>query len=76
MKTKFACNLLKAMVALAIGMLSSATAFCQDDPGPNPDGTTPAVPMDDNMHIILIAAGIMFAFFVLRRLRAQHSIKH
>lgn len=55
---------LKTYIAVLVMFLSSNYCFSQD-PGGNPDGPPPAVPLDDYMHLIIIGAGLVFAAVVL-----------
>ena len=41
---------------------------CGPDPGDSPDGNVPAIPFDDYLLPILLIAGIILAFFVIKRI--------
>ena len=59
---------LRQVIAL-MGMLLLTTAIFSQDPGGNPDGPPPAVPFDDYMNLIIVAAGIIFAGYLLYKKR-------
>lgn len=62
----------KARVAtlIAVLLLASIKGFSQD-PGDSPDGPPPAVPFDDYLLPILLVAGILIAFYTLRKMRSR-----
>ena len=59
---------LKAVLILLITVLPATAGFSQD-PGGNPDGPPPAVPFDDYMNLIIVAAGVIMAIFILYKRR-------
>ena len=63
----------KSICLLVALFLVSLQGFSQLDPGDNPDGPPPAVPLDDYLHLIIIAAGAILAFFVLRRIGSKKT---
>jgi hypothetical protein len=67
-----ALKLFKPLLLIAFFMLASTVGFSQD-PGDNPDGPPPAVPIEDYMHLIIIAAGVIFALFKLKRLQSTKA---
>lgn len=58
----------RAFFFLMVMLLLTKTGYSQD-PGGGPDGPPPAVPFEDYAHLILLAVGFIFSFFVMRRLR-------
>jgi hypothetical protein len=54
-------------------MLLLTKAGFSQDPGDNPDGPPPAVPFEDYMHLILLAAGAIFALFTIKKLQRKHA---
>ncbi len=68
-----ATKILKSTKAsvMAMGMLILSLPGFSQDPGGNPDGPPPAVPFEDYMHLILLAAGAVFALLVIKRLRTK-----
>lgn len=55
-------------------LLISVKGFSQD-PGDTPDGPPPAVPLDDYLLPILLAAGAILVFFVFRRMN-RNKVSH
>ena len=60
------------LFSVALMLLVSNAGFSQD-PGGNPDGPPPAVPFSDYMHILLIIAGAIFSFWVIKRLKRKEA---
>lgn len=59
---------------VALMLLLSSKGFSQD-PGGNPDGPPPAVPLNDYyLEIMLIAVGAVLAFFVFRKMQRKQAI--
>ena len=55
-------------------LLLSSKGFSQD-PGGNPDGPPPAVPLNDYyLEIMLFAVGAVLAFFVFRKMQRKQAI--
>ena len=65
-------QVLKPVVMLLVMVLLSNAGFSQD-PGDNPDGPPPAVPFEDYMHLILIAAGAIFALYTVKKLKKKQA---
>ena len=63
---------LRPVIMLVCMLLLTKLGFSQD-PGDNPDGPPPAVPFEDYMHLILLAAGALFALFTIKRLQRKHA---
>ncbi len=66
MKKSFVSTCLPLLMLLAFFMLSPVLAFSQGPGGPG-DGppTGDAVPFDDNMNLLFLAVGIVFAGVVV-----------
>ena len=62
----------RPLIILAVFLMLSIAGFSQD-PGDNPDGPPPAVPFEDYMHLIIIAAGAIFAFFTIKKLQRKQA---
>ena len=71
-KAKFLQQIMRPAVMLLCMVLLSQAGFSQD-PGDNPDGPPPAVPFEDYMHLILIAAGAILAFFTIVKLKKKEA---
>ncbi len=67
MKKSFVSTCLPLLMLLAFFMLSPVLAISQGGPGGPGDGppTGDAVPFDDNMNLLFLAAGIVFAGVVV-----------
>jgi hypothetical protein len=61
---------LRPVVMIICMVLLTKAGFSQD-PGDNPDGPPPVVPFEDYMHLILLAAGAIFALFTIKRLQRK-----
>jgi hypothetical protein len=64
----------KSMLLVLMMVVLSLKGYSQD-PGDNPDGPPPAVPLDDYLLPIILAAGAILAFFVFRRMNNK-SVSH
>ena len=71
-KAKFLQQIMRPAVMLLCMVLLSQAGFSQD-PGDNPDGPPPAVPFEDYMHLILIAAGAILAFFTIAKFKKKEA---
>ena len=71
MKSKVLAGL-KPVLMLVIMVLVCQAGFSQD-PGDNPDGPPPAVPIEDYMHLIILAVGAVFALFTIKRLQRKQA---
>lgn len=60
-------------VMLMVMMLLSVSVFAQD-PGGNPDGNPPAVPMEDYLLPVLAGLGLIVAFIFLRKRNKKRLI--
>ena len=69
-KAKFLQQIMRPAVMLLCMVLLSQAGFSQD-PGDNPDGPPPAVPFEDYMHLILIAAGAILALVVIKKMNRK-----
>lgn len=67
----------RSIIVLVVAVLASATGFSQGPGGgtpPFPDATDPAVvPFDDYLHLVIIAAGLILAFVILKKRQRKHS---
>ncbi len=57
--------------AAAFLMLIPAISFCQP---PGPGDENPDVPFDDNMNLIFLAAGIVFAVFIISKKLRKNAV--
>ena len=66
--------MLKKITICTIAVISVMIPFISfaQDPGGNPDGNPPpVVPFDDNMNLVLIGAGIVFAVVIFKKLQGK-----
>ena len=62
-------------IFIVIAMLLISVKGFSQDPGDTPDGPPPAVPLDDYLLPILLAAGAILVFFVFRRMN-RNKVSH
>jgi hypothetical protein len=61
---------LKPLLFLLVFALLATQGFSQD-PGDNPDGPPPAVPIEDYLHFIVLGAGAILSLIVIKRLEKK-----
>lgn len=72
MKSVVSNSVVKFICTLLGFILISVNAYSQD-PGGSPDGPPPAVPIDDYMNLILSVIGVIFALFIIWKMKHKHS---
>lgn len=71
--TSFKKRLSKLVVTAVALLVTPAIGICQIVP-PNDNGGNPEVPFDNNMNLMFLAAGILFAVIItVRQLRKRSS---
>lgn len=72
---KWTVNTLLVLVMLAVNTVAFGQLSGPSNPDVEPENP-PAVPLDDHLHIILLAAGAILIFFKFRSIyRKQQAVK-
>lgn len=66
--------LLVAMLFASVSGFSQETNFSLGDPDATGEPLPPGVPLDDNLHIVLIIAGIALSFFMFKKFYFRKAV--
>jgi hypothetical protein len=65
-----------AGIVLLCTIILPALGYSQPvNPGGNPDGNPPVVPIDSRLNIILITVGVIFATIIIRKMNRRQHVK-